>query len=197
MTLISVRWRETAEPPAIDVGAVARIAALLLAMPASWIGSQLVWQHAGGPLPLPQALDTLPYAGRPSPLAIASLFAPFGAFIGLRFARVVDRGVWTPAWAFGSLWALQSLGWIVPNEVLLAVWLVPLPWAWFGIWPCEDARPTPLHRARWATRADLRRLLVKPARDGLPPAEGLVLGRVGISGWWCTAGHNIASWAAL
>jgi hypothetical protein len=102
MTLISVRWRDTVEPPTIDIVATVRITVLLLAMPASWVGSQLVWQHAGGPLPPPQALGTLLYAGGLSPLALASLFAPFGAFIGLRLARVVNRGVWTPAWALGA-----------------------------------------------------------------------------------------------
>ena len=42
----------------------------------------------------------------------------------------------------------------------------------------KGARPAPLHRAHWATRAELRRLLAKPAQDGLPPSEGVVLGRM-------------------
>jgi len=178
MTLISVRWRETIEPPIIDIGAAVRMTALLVAMPASWVGSQLVWARAGGPLPLPQALGTLLYGGGLSVLAMASLFAPFGAFLGLRLARVVERGVWTPAWALGAPWVLLSLGWLLPREALLAAWLVPLPWAWFDIWPLSGAHPALLHRAHWATRADLRRLLVKPAQAGLPPSEGIVLGRM-------------------
>jgi hypothetical protein len=102
MTLITVRWRHTVEPPTIDIGTTIRIAAVLVAMPASWIGSQLVWKRAAGPLPPPQALGTLLYGGGLSLLAIASLFAPFGVFLGLRLARIVDRGVWTPAWALGA-----------------------------------------------------------------------------------------------
>jgi len=178
MTLISVRWRDTIEPPIIDIGALARITALLVGMPASWVGSQLVWKHVGGPLPLPQALGTLLYGGGLSLLAMASLFAPFGVFVGLRLARVVERGVWMPSWALGAPWVLQSLAWILPREALLAVWLVPLPWAWLHLWPLSQLRSAPLHRAHWATRADLRRLLVKPAQGGLPPSEGVVLGRL-------------------
>jgi hypothetical protein len=179
MTLISLRWRDTGEPPSIDVGLVAGVSALLLGMPASWVGAQLVWQHAGGPLFPPRALGILLAGAGFSPLAIASLFAPWGLFIGLRLVRVVDRAVWAPAWVLGAPWCVQSLGWLLPLLALLGIWLLPLPWVWFGLWPLGQARPRPLHRARWATRGDLRRLLVRPGRGDLPPAEGLVLGRMG------------------
>ncbi len=74
-------------------------------------------------------------------------------------------------------WALLTVGWLLPLPALVASWLVPVPWAWFGLWPLAGIRPTALHRARWATGADLRQLRARPARDGTPPTEGLVLGR--------------------
>ena len=175
MTLISIRWRDTVEPPTIDVGLVAGVSALLLGMPASWVGAQLVWQHAGGPLFPPRALGMLLDGRGLSPLPLASLFAPWGLFLGLRLARVVDRTVWTPAWALGAPWCVQSLGWLLPLLALLGIWLVGVVGS-LAAGPGTSQAPasgTVGHPRRPASAAGQAR-----AR-GPPACEGLVLGRMG------------------
>ena len=92
-------------------------------------------------------------------------------------ARVADRQTAIAVWLLGVPWCLTSLGWLLSREALVVLWLVPLPWVWFGLWPLTRVPPALLHHARWARRADLKQLRAKPSSDGLPPDEGLVLGR--------------------
>ncbi|MBV9602597.1 MAG: type IV secretory system conjugative DNA transfer family protein, partial [Chloroflexi bacterium] len=177
MTLITVRRRETATESEMWFGTAGRVAVVLLAMPASWFGAQAVWQWAGGPVSTLHALDTL-LSGQMSAVAIASLLAPVGIVLALRLARVADRALATIVWAIGIPWCLPPLAWLLPREVVLAVWLVPLPWVYFGLWPLTSLRSEQLHHARWARPADLRQLRVKPGPQELPPEQGLVLGRL-------------------
>ena len=159
-----------------DVAVAARVALLVIGTPASWFAAPLVWQAAGGPLPPPRALDTL-LSGVLSPMAIASLLAPIGIPIALRLARVADRQMAIAVWLLGVPWCLPPLGWLLSREALLVLWVVPLPWVWFGLWPVTRVRPALLHHARWARSADLKQLRAKPSSEGLPPDEGLLLGR--------------------
>ncbi|MBV9544732.1 MAG: type IV secretory system conjugative DNA transfer family protein, partial [Chloroflexi bacterium] len=161
----------------MDFSAAGRSALLVLAAPVSWFCAEAIWHRVGGPLSLPNAFGIL-FSGALSPLAIASLFAPIAILLALRVARVANRWTSIGVWLVGVPWCLTALAWLLSREALLAVWLLPLPWVWFGLWPLTRSRPPLLHTAHWATRADLRQVRVKPDTAGLPPAEGLLLGRL-------------------
>jgi type IV secretion system protein VirD4 len=178
MSLLSIRWRKAIDPPSLDLGSLARPTLMVLTTLASWVAAQFVWRQTGGPLLPPRALGIV-LAGELSPQAIATVAAPLAIFFGLRVARLVDRNVAVVAWALGAPWCLPSLGWLLSREAQIVAWLLPVPWIWLGLWPLGRLRPKPLHRARWASRHDLHLLRVKPAPDGLSPAQGLILGRLG------------------
>jgi type IV secretion system protein VirD4 len=184
MTLITLRRRPPAPPPALSDtrGGGASPHVLLLLAIASAVASRLVWQRAGGGLPPASAFLAVMLPGPVPMVALASLAAPVGLLLLLRFARTLDRQVWLLSWAVAAPWLVLSLTWLVPLAVLPILWLLPLVWVWLGWWPLAAAQPKALHRARWATRRDLRGLLVRPTGRsakrpaGLPPPEGLVLG---------------------
>ncbi len=178
MSLITIRRRvpESSEASA-DFGDWAKICIALTAVLASVVGAQIIWHQAGGPDDPVRALDVLLGHDLLDTRALASLLAPLALYTGLCLTRRLDPRVWTLVWAAGAPWALLACTWLVPRPFLVAAWLLPLPWVWCGIWPLNGQRAAPLHRARWATRRDLRALVARPTNDGLPPTEGLVLGR--------------------
>jgi len=187
MALITIRRRVRRQPVGAPASHPTVWPFLLFAVPAvaSAVAARLVWLRLGGGLPPAVALGAL-FA--PGPLAmgpIVSLAAPMALFLALRFARVTDPRVSVAFWTLGAPWLLLTLTWIAPLPGLAIVWLVPIPWVWFGWWPLGSRRPAPLHRARWASRRDLRAVLVRSSRRsaerpaGLPPAEALILGTLG------------------
>jgi type IV secretion system protein VirD4 len=180
MSLIAVRRRAAGPGLArIEFGDVARpvtIAGLGLISAST---AQLVWHRLGGPLDPLQALQVLLGRDPLDALGLATFAGPFALYILLGLARRVDRALWVAGWLLAGPWALLTLGWVLPLPALIGAWLVAVPWAWLGLWPLAGRKPAALHRARWATVADLRRLRVRSSRDGSPPADGLVLGRSG------------------
>ena len=189
MTLITIRRRTPRRPSAAAYARNRTIwpAALLAVLAgASAVGAQLVWLRAGGGLPPARcARRAARHRVRWRSCRSSASAAPIALFLALRFARVTDPRLWVPAWTLGAPWLLLTLTWIAPLSALAVVWLVPIPWVWFGWWPLGSRRPAPLHRARWASRGDLRAVLTRPSRGpqsrpaGLPPAEAVILGTLG------------------
>ncbi len=178
MPLITVRRRHpTGAVPWPEIRQIVPPLALAAFGIASAGAARLVWQQLGGPFDPLQALQVLLTRDLFDPLALATFLGPFALYVLLGIARRLSRAQWVVVWLMLSPWALLTLGWLVPLPALIASWLAPIPWAWFGLWPLTGVRPTALHRARWATSTDLRHLRIRPGRDGAPPVDGLVLGR--------------------
>jgi type IV secretion system protein VirD4 len=178
MGLITVRRRPaSAESAAVEPGHLVGPAAIVTVGLVSAAAARLVWHSLGGPLDPLQALQVLLGRDLFDPLALATFLGPFALYVLLGVARRFPRAHWVVLWLTLSPWALLALSWLLPLPALVGGWLIPVPWAWLGLWPLAGISPIALHRARWATPGDLRQLRARPARDGTPPTDGLVLGR--------------------
>jgi len=189
MALITIRRRTAAAGLAVPTAAAAaaRVLGYSLFSLANAVAAQLVWrQFVAEPIRPDVAIGL--YFDHEELLALVTIVSPVFLVLGLRFAPFVRRRIWVALWGLGAPWLLPSLGWILSIELLAIVWLAPMLWVWLGWWPLAAQHPAALHRARWATRQDLRALLSRPSRAhveaptreaGLPPAEALVLGTLG------------------
>lgn len=185
MALVTIRRRA---PRAEDVptqrSALATAGCWGLLALVSACAAWLMWQHLESAPEPSSALAVFWSQGQVLPLPLLRLVAPLVLVVGLRLSRTLERDTWMVLWAMLAPWPLAGLTWLADLPTLVAAWLLPLPWVWLRLWPLAAGGSVLLHRARWATRNDLRSLLARPSRSqaaparpaGLPPAQALLLG---------------------
>ncbi len=152
MSLITIRRRKPTAPSArVELGVLGWPAAIVGLGLASAGTARFVWEHMGGPLDPLQALQVLLGRDLFDALALATFLGPFAIYVLLGVARRLVRTRWVALWLLLSPWALLTMTWLLPSPALVTARLIPIPWAWLGLWPLAGIRPPALHRARWAT----------------------------------------------